>query len=145
MTDLHSSILDIRPFLVKFSSFRAVLSTMEPNNRLVPPLRLVPPWGVLVLLICVQIFVRLDCISHNITMQVWKPARILQWFRTSISILKLIQWLNIFAGTYSNNYLTIFCLKWISEKRNFSIFVTNLCCKYLGMIYFSKNDKQWFK
>ena len=32
-------------------------------------------WGVLVLLICVQILVRLDCFSHRITMEVWKPAR----------------------------------------------------------------------
>ena len=28
------------------------------------------PWGVLVLLICVQILVRLDCFSHIITMEV---------------------------------------------------------------------------
>ena len=27
------------------------------------------------LLICVQILVRLDCFSHSITMEVWKPAR----------------------------------------------------------------------
>ena len=31
-------------------------------------------WGVLIVLICVQIPVRLDCISHSITMEVWKPA-----------------------------------------------------------------------
>ena len=32
--------------------------------------------GVLVLLVSVQILVRLDCFSHSITMEVWKPA---QW------------------------------------------------------------------
>ena len=32
--------------------------------------------GVLVLLICVQIFERRDCFSHRITIEVWKPA---QW------------------------------------------------------------------
>ena len=32
-------------------------------------------WGVLVLLVSVQILVRLDCFSHSITMEVWKPAR----------------------------------------------------------------------
>ena len=31
--------------------------------------------GVHVLVICVQILVRLDCFSHSITMEVWKPAR----------------------------------------------------------------------
>ena len=31
--------------------------------------------GVLVLLICVQILVCLDCFSHSIIMEVWKPAR----------------------------------------------------------------------
>ena len=31
--------------------------------------------GVLVLLICVQILVSLDCFFHSITMEVWKPAR----------------------------------------------------------------------
>ena len=35
----------------------------------------VGPWGVPVLLICVQILVRLDCFSHSIAMEVWKPAR----------------------------------------------------------------------
>ena len=33
------------------------------------------PWGVLVLLISVQILVRLDYFSHRITTEVWKPAR----------------------------------------------------------------------
>ena len=32
-------------------------------------------FGVLVLLICVQILVHLDCFSHSLTMEVWKPAR----------------------------------------------------------------------
>ena len=32
------------------------------------------PWGVLVLLLSVQILVRLDCFSHSITMEVWKPG-----------------------------------------------------------------------
>ena len=32
-------------------------------------------WGVLVLLICVQILVCLDCFSHNNIVEVWKPAR----------------------------------------------------------------------
>ena len=31
--------------------------------------------GVLVLLLSVQILVRLDCFSHSITMEVWKPTR----------------------------------------------------------------------
>ena len=31
--------------------------------------------GVHVLVICVQIHVRLDCFSHSITIEVWKPAR----------------------------------------------------------------------
>ena len=31
--------------------------------------------GVLVLLICVQIHVHIDCFSHSFTMEVWKPAR----------------------------------------------------------------------
>ena len=35
--------------------------------------------GVLVLLICVQILVRLDCFSQGITMEVWKPA----WWKTA--------------------------------------------------------------
>ena len=30
--------------------------------------------GVLVLLICVQIFVRFDCFSHSITIEVWKTC-----------------------------------------------------------------------
>ena len=37
-------------------------------------------WGVLVLLICTQILVRLDCFSHSITMEVWKLAR---WKKTA--------------------------------------------------------------
>ena len=32
-------------------------------------------WDVLVLLICVQILVRLDCFCHSITKEAWKPAR----------------------------------------------------------------------
>ena len=54
------------------------LKMIAKHHHLFPPKMCVTRMhsrGVLVLLVSVQILVRLDCFSHSIKMEVWKPAR----------------------------------------------------------------------
>ena len=70
----HWRIQDFPQFL-KWTWKALIWPTFLKNYMKLKNLDKEVPKGVLVLLICLQILVRLDYFSHSITMEVWKPAR----------------------------------------------------------------------